>query len=439
MKKISAVTLFFFCIIVFSVTPPAFAHDGVTAEQAGSGDGADMKNFLLHLRRHQARSMDDDDDRTEFRNAMRTDNGVWRRGDTYVITVNSSGGGVSAGEVISFHAKYPSAVSGSLRSVEIFRELVDSAESAAEGEVVCEQDNTGEDVKYICAVLDSRGSFIQIAGFNHDLDEVDHSSTTCPQFSAADLQQRGWLSADMVDDEDSLVRYLEGVVEHVSEELDSGQQSGVGTQGGIAPLRMIQLMPCWRELPWESGSIYFYIVTDTEKMFGIFNGNTPQLQDKTLRLRDDNGVEIAERILEEVRKEDDTLDRGFLTYLWDDPTVRGDEVVCEETAPVSGPSAEDKPVVCEVGNPIPGRSTGTSVKHGYFIRTNFGLDGGRYYIVGSGIYPSPRGVGGSGGGGGCSVAPGNHGDLGAGAFNLFLITAVLFLALLGAKRPGQGS
>ena len=185
------------------------------------------------------------------------------------------------------------------------------------------------------------------------------SEARCPQFTPESLQSRGWLSADMVDNEESLVRYLEGVVEHVSEELagapasGSGQQSGNDAQGRVPLVRMIQLMPCWRMWPWESGSIYFYIVTYTDKLYGIFNGNTPQLQDKTLRLIDDNKVNVGERILEEVSKRDDTPNRGFLTYLWDDPAVKGDEVVCEETGPVSGPSPEDEEVFCEEGTLSP--------------------------------------------------------------------------------------
>lgn len=443
MKKIAVVTLFFFCIIVFSAAPPAFAHDGVTAEEASAGDMEDMKNFLLHLKEHRAR-ISTVDSQIEFRNALRTDNGVWRSGDTYVITVNKSGGGEEkSGDTIFFHAKYPSAVSGSLRDIPVFERLMTEVEQA-NGEAVCVRDSTGEYGNHICAVEDSEAT-IQIAGFNHDRGEADLSKAVdaCPEFTAEDLRSRGWLSADMVDDEESLVHYLDGVVEHVSEQLALGQQSGSDAQGGVSLARMIQLlsplMPCWRMRPWESGSIYFYIVTDTDKMFGIFNGNTPQLQDKTLRLRDDNGVEVAERILEEVREQDNTPNRGFLTYLWDDPTVRGDEVVCEEAGPAPGPASEDEEVFCEAGNPVPGRSPGTSVKLGYFIRTNFGV-GETYYVVGSGIYPKSREGGDSGeggdGGGGCAIAPGDRSELEAGAFNLFLITALLFLVISGTRRPG---
>lgn len=440
MKKVTTATLFLFCVIVFSAAPPAFAHDGATAETASAGDKDDMEAFLEHLKSHRAQ-IDTDDGQIEFRNALRTDNGVWRHGDMYVITVNKSGGGeaASSGDIIFFHAKYPAAGSGSLRGIQIFRELIAKVEKA-DGEVVCVRDMTGKHGNHICAVEDSdaggseaSSSFIQIAGFNHEPGDVDHSRVTDSCLAAEDLGSRGWLSADMVDDEESLVRYLEGVVDHVSEELAPAQHSG-----GVSLVRMIELlsplMPCWRMPPWESGSIYFYIVTDTEKMFGIFNGNTPQLQDKTLRLVDDNGVKIAERILEEVRRQDDTPNRGFLTYLWDDPTVRGDEVVCEETGPVPGPTPEDIGVSCEAGNPVPGRATGTSVKHGYFIRTNFGV-GDTYYVVGSGIYPKPQG--GGGGGGGCAITSGGTMETGTAAFNLFVTTAVLFLAIFAGRTPGR--
>lgn len=446
MKKAVALTLFFFCIIVFSDTPPAFAHNGVTAREASAGDMDDMRNFLLHLKEHRA-LVRSGDSQIEFRNALRTNNGVWRHQDTYVITVNKSvSGEEESGDIIFFHAKYPSAVSGSLRGIPVFERLMTEVDQA-NGEAVCVQDPTGEYGSHICAVEDSDAaesgvgnSFIQIAGFNHERREADLSRTidACREFTAEDLGREGWLSADMVDDERSLIRYLEGVEEHVSEQLALGQRSGSDAQEEVSLVRMIQLlsplMPCWRMWPWESGSIYFYIVTDTEKMFGIFNGNSPQLQDKTLRLVDDNGVEVAERILEEVRKQDDTPDRGFLTYLWDDPTVRGDEVVCEETGPASGPSPEDEDVFCEAGNPVPGRSPGTSVKTGYFIRTNFGV-GETHYVVGSGIYPKPRG--GGGGSGGCAIASGSGNEFEAAAFNLFLMAAALFLATSGRSRPAE--
>ena len=114
-------------------------------------------------------------------------------------------------------------------------------------------------------------------------------------------------------------------------------------------------------------------------------------------------------------------------------------MVCKETGPVSGPSPdneggnEDEEVFCEEGNPVPGRSPGTSVKRGYFIRTDFGVEGGTEYVLGSGIYPKSRG---GGGGGGCAIASVSGNGHGTEAFGLFLITAALFLATSGKSRSG---
>ena len=443
MKKGAALTLFFFCIIVFSAVPPASAHETykTTAEEASDANtGSDsqkaeraMKDFLLHLKEHR-KLIKTEDGRIEFRNALRNDNGIWRHGDTYVITVNKSGSRQQAesGSTIFFHAKYPAALSGSLRDVPVF-ELLMTRVDQADGEPVCVQAQNGE-TKHICAVEDSHAtgagdSFIQIAGFDHEPGDVDLSGAeaACPDFTPGDLQSRGWLSADMVNDEESLVSYLKGVEAHVSEELAGGS---------VQPReRMVQLMPCWRKPPWKSGSIYFYITIYTDKQYGIFNGLTPQFQDTTLLLIDDNGLNIGEA----TRKIVEAQDEGFLTYLWDNPVVRGDEVVCEETGPVSGPSPdneggnEDEEVFCEEGNPVPGRSPGTSVKRGYFIRTDFGVEGGTEYVLGSGIYPKPRG---GGGGGGCAIASVSGNGHGAEAFGLFLITAALFLVASGKSRSG---
>ena len=424
MKKVASVTLFFFCIIVFSAAPPASAHDGINAEEASAGDMEDMKDFLLHLKRHRAQRVTSDEGRIEFRNAMRNNNGVWRHGDTYVITVNKSG------DIILFHGKHPEALSASLRGIPVFRSLMKKVEEAGD-EVVCVQDDRpGRGGGHICAVEDSDtgeagDSFIHVGGFDHELGEEVHSeSLVCPAFSEE------WLSADMVNDESSLKRYLEGVNQHITEEFAKVSHS----RGRLPLARMVQLMPCWREKPWQSGSIYFYIIIYTDKQYGIFNGLTPQFQDTSLILIDENNLNVGQAVRDIVEEHD----RGFLTYLWDDPVVSGDEVVCEETGAVPGTPLEnegdneDEEVFCEAGSPIPGRSPGTSVKRGYFIRTDFGIGGTTDYVLGSGIYPKSEE-----GGGGCAIAAGSGNELGFAALNLFFIAAALFLATSGKSRPGE--
>ena len=440
MKKVASVTLFFFCIIVFSAAPPASAHDGINAEEASTGDMEDMKDFLLHLKRHRAQRVTSDEGRIEFRNAMRNNNGVWRHGDTYVITVNKSGDGAvtgdsfQSGDIILFHGKHPGALSASLRGIPVFRRLMERVEEAGD-EVVCVQDDRpGRGGGHICAVEDSDtgeagDSFIHVGGFDHDLGEENHSKSlaACP-----DLSGKGWLSADMVNDESSLKRYLEGVNKHITEEFAE-------SRGRLPLAKMVQLMPCWRDSHWQSGSIYFYIIIYTDKQYGIFNGLTPQFQDTSLILIDENNLNVGQEVREIVEEQNE----GFLTYLWDDPVVSGDEVVCEETGAVPGTPLEnegdneDEEVFCEAGSPIPGRSPGTSVKRGYFIRTDFGIGGTTDYVLGSGIYPKSEEGGGSGGGGGCAIAAGSGNELGFAALNLFFIAAALFLATSGKSRPGE--
>lgn len=97
----------------------------------------------------------------------------------------------------------------------------------------------------------------------------------------------------------------------------------------------------------------------------------------------------------------------------------------------------NKMLFCDEGGPVPGRSPGTSVKRGYFILTDFGIDGDTDYILGSGIYPKPRGSGGGGGSGGCAIASGSGAELGVSAFGLFLVTTLVFLAVSGKSCLGK--
>ena len=460
MKKVTALTLFFFCVIVFSAIPPASAHERTTAQQASERDTeAAMRDFVLHVKEHREQ-LRNHDEHAEFRNAMRNSNGVWRHRDMYVIAVNKAGSrqqgdtSVQSGDIVFFHGKHPSAGSGSLRNIAIFERLMTRADGAGE-EAVCVQAQNMEEEEYgnhVCAVqttvtsqTGARNIVYTVAGFNHEPGEVDFFKVECPKFDSgyfgqlitnSDGESFTRTRADMVDDEESLEDYVKTVNEHITSVLagapaDSAQQRPV-----LA--RMTQLMPCWRDEPWRSGSIYFFIFTYTDKRFAIFNGNNPRSQDTAFHLIDDNGLNIPRAMLQELRKQDDTPDEGFLTYLWDDPSVDGDEVLCmEPDVPVTPPlqdqndDEDEQMLFCDEGGPIPGRAPGTSVKRGYFILTDFGTGGDTEYILGSGIYPGPPG--GGGGGGGCAVASGSGDGPGAAAFGLFLITAVLFLAASGEK------
>lgn len=77
--------------VVFADTHPASAHEmyTTTAQQAReTGTMEAMRDFVLHVKEHREQ-LRNYDDHAEFRNVMRTDDGTWKSGNTYIIAVNS--------------------------------------------------------------------------------------------------------------------------------------------------------------------------------------------------------------------------------------------------------------------------------------------------------------------------------------------------------------
>ena len=455
---------------VFGDTHPASADEmyTTTAQEASEMDTMEaMRNFVLNVKEHSEK-LRADNEHAEFRAEMRTDDGVWKSGTTYIITVNTKTEGLrrtfEAGELVNFHAEHPAASNGSLKHIGIFQELITEVERAG-GEARCIQDDSGKYGNHICAVrtvLTGGGGasipVISVAGFHHELSEVDFSGVVCPDFTPQDFgeqAERGTdskgeefirTSADMVHDEKSLENYLKTVDEHISGEL-----AVYRAIPGLTPLqrralmgqRFIQLRPCWRTWPWKQDDIYFYLITYAGEQYGIFNGLNPEFEDVPLRLYD-GCIDISRGVSDIVDRQGD----GFLEYYWSNP-LRDDDLVVDEN-----------------GDPIRGLSPGTSVKLGYFLETNFGGAAIIDYVLGSGIYPDkkysapdesgmcqpePEGLSQLAldnlhkfpdfseqekGDGGCAIAPGTQGKVKAGALNLFLIAAALLLAVSGKSRLG---
>ncbi len=428
-----------------------------------------MRAFLLNTKQQweQIRGFDD---HTEFRNALRTDDGVWKSGNTYIILVNEEITGfltLEAGEVIRFHAKYATSKDLSLGDIPLFKELMDRVE-AANGESVCIEDTrTGREGRHICAVetthneAGSTTDFILVAGFDHELEEVSYDLIQCPELGEGyfgqtstdpDGEQFTRTSASMVTDSDSLVDYLKTVEEHITDEAKKIQDLlppglSPGQQVGSIIAGVTRLRPCWREEggPWKSGEIYFYLISFTDRLYVIFNGLNTEFEDGTVRLYDgciDYGTTVR-NILDQ-----DGVDDGFLEYYWSDPR-RDDDLVVDDS-----------------GNPIRGLSPGTSVKLGYFLQTNLGFS--PYdVVIGSGIYPDKntyepeggmcqdipddlselaRGYLGefpnfmdrepeqdNGDSGGCTIASVGEGKLKAAGLSFFLVAAVMFFGGFGGK------
>ena len=493
MKKAATITIFSCFMLVLALvltgTHSAFADHGVTAQQASEMNTEQaMKDFVLHVKEHREQIRDYDEE-AEFRNAMRANDGVWKSGATYVITVNRASMGLlnlKAGEVISFHADQDDALDGSLRGIGVFERLMTKVEGAG-GEAACVTDETGEHGNHICAVQTTitsqaaQGIVYTVAGFDHEPGDVDFSKTldACPDFGPQYFSQSGTDSngesftrtsagmLDMAADRETLKNYVKTVEEHITNEIDRFRRLFPGydmlsdeRQRGAVTGRLVRLRPCWREETWRSESIYFVLFRHAGgKRYSVFNGLSPALKDSTLDLYD-GCVDVDQLIVEALEEQDEN--NRFFEYYWSNPVKTNDRVRDED------------------GNPIQGLSPGTSVKVGYVLPTTFGGATRANFVILSGIYPEdrehyvPEGgmchpipdnlsaqardqlhrypvfpgrddedagdvAGGDGGDGGCAIASGNQSNIKVAGLNLFLLTAVLFFAIWGKNRSGGKS
>lgn len=469
------ITILFACfitvlVVAFADMRPAFADHGVTAYEASEiGTMQAMKDFVLNVKASRE-ALRTDDEHAEFRDAMRTDGTDWKYRNTYVIAVNpGTGRRYQAGDIITFHAEHPLATDKSLRHIEIFRDLMTKVGMLGEGEeAACVEDKTGTYGNHICAArttLTSGAGFknnvISVVGFHHEADEASAEKIQCPDLGDEYFGEPGTdpggmqftrTSAKMVTDRESLKNYLKTVEELISnrieqitmapgfEELGPLQKRTFITQG------LVLSRPCWRKEPWTSGSIYFYLIRyvpgeGAATQYGIFNGLSPQFEDTTLLLYD-GCIDVGQTVFRILEENPD----GFLEYYWSNP-VKDDDIVVDAS-----------------GNPIRGLSTGTSVKLGYFLTTNFRGGTLSDFVIGSGIYPEdqeyyvpesgvcqdipdyltetarqhldkfPKAPEQKEDDGGCTIASGNQGNLKVAGFNLLLITLVTFFAVSRKSR-----
>lgn len=201
---------------------------------------------------------------------------------------------------------------------------------------------------------------------------------------------------------------------------------------------------------WKSGSIYLFVMDDQGTM--LFHGDDPNLEDAPLVAEDEGGRNVANLIVGEATTSNND---GIIHYCWDDPDVKGDEIVDSD------------------GNSIPGKAPGDSLKTSYVVNPfeylrAAALSPSPGIVFGSGIYPkmdnrlpecNGNGIAGDGeemeemqepanesgemempttvdsvSGGGCAIASGSNGMPKSTAFNLLLLLSALFLAVSFGRR-----
>ena len=378
-------------------TPESEAHsdDMPTAEDLDRMDEASMIEFMEHLREHFIVMFREDGLPAGF--SVRHED--WRRYEDNFYLIRIRG---LAEKSISLHEKYDSAQSASLPALD---SIIDKAGES--GDAACEE---GEGGNYFCAVVLSGGDeIIMVSGFDHDFEDLSFSNLSCPYITPGSGADKDKVAADQVTNEDTpenrerLRKYVVGMEEYMLEQYRKAFTAALERNidpvraGGEAFSAVTRLRPCWRIWPWKHGSIYVFIMLETQEgQTVIFNGNNPEFEGPNLRVKDEDGENIGKLISDAISGPDG---EGFIEYKWDDPQNPDDDV--------------DAGVPDEEGFR---KAPGTSPKVTYVK----GIDDFPGFMIASGFYPRAE----SGDGDGCAVSGKSSTPSGA-AFNLFLVVSVL--------------
>ena len=412
-KRLSGVALFLICGVALLALLPgtqiASAHDGdhaytVTASQVKHTNQDSVKNFVLHMKAHwdeiPSETPETVPELVELKNLSSIDGGDWRNDNdtTYIIRLRKDG-------TLIHQPNQPLAENGSLSDFEddqgkrVMEELIRLAGENEDGGCVEYVLNGTQRVS--CAVEflhpvfreTSKLTEILIGGLHHDFEDVSFAKATCPYYVPE-------ITAAEVVDEETLKKFVKQFIGYYLEQRER-----------IGGPRLIGFRHCWRTLPWKYGSIYLFFMPENQLV--AFNGNTPELENKTLNLKDGNGVNVGDLILAEVNDPDSD---GFVDYLWDDPTTTDDDVDIT--------MCPDGPQTC---------APGTTPKRTYVEKVTFQITETTTtdFIFGSGIYLEEKEDD-----GGCAIA-GSANTPKRTIFNLFLVVSLLFSAALWKKRSGE--
>ena len=412
-ERLSGVALFLICGVALLALLPgtqiASAHDGdhaytVTASQVRHTEDS-VKNFVLHMKAHwdeiPSETPETVPELVELKNLSSIDGGDWRNDNdtTYIIRLRKDG-------TLIHQPNQPLAENGSLYDFEddqgkrVMEELIRLAGKNEDGGCVEYVLNGTQRVS--CAVEflhpvfreTSKLTEILIGGLHHDFEDVSFAKATCPYYVPE-------ITAAEVVDEETLKKFVKQFIGYYLEQRER-----------IGGPRLIGFRHCWRTLPWKYGSIYLFFMPENQLV--AFNGNTPELENKTLNLKDGNGVNVGDLILAEVNDPDSD---GFVDYLWDDPTTTDDDVDIT--------MCPDGPQTC---------APGTTPKRTYVEKVTFQITETTTtdFIFGSGIYLEEKEDD-----GGCAIAGSANTTPKRTIFNLFFVVSLLFSAALWKKRSGE--
>ncbi len=409
-------------LVFFSYTAPLSAHnypdipireDGrgshspnsITAGDVTAGDMEEMRDLMLHAMDHVMQFVDYNTGLAPFLELIQEEGGDWKNGTIYLWRM-------SAGGVIQNHPHYPIAQNGNLNDLPVMQQLIEGvkkdkpvredASREYDYGVDCKPYTFEGENRVACAVffdldlqnLTFKIPTILVGGLHHNISDMSFSNLKCPLYAPKTS------AADVVNEE-TLKEFMDEFIEFY---VDWRERVGL--------FNVINSLSCLRVLPLKNDSIYLFAMTEDTQLV-VLNGNTPTLENTGLNVKDANGVDVGDLIVNAV-KDLPVGEGAFVEYLWDDPSTPYDNVDLRTECP-------DGPFTC---------APGTSPKLSYVVPI-VGGSGGRH-IWGSGIYPE-TGVEDDGG---CAIA-GSTDTHKRTIFNLFLIVSILFSAALWKNRSKE--
>lgn len=402
---------FFVCILAllvfFSYTTPLGAHpldlptreDGrgnhdsasITAQDVAAGDMEEMKQFLLHIKNHVNQFIDYNTGLSPFEELLQQE-GDWRNDTIYMFRM--TGGGI-----IQDHPYYPFAKNGDLNNLPVMKNLISKVKENKD-EIQCERYTLENEDRVACSVLFDldltgfRAPIILSAGLHHNIPDLSFSNIKCPHYIPE-------TSAIDVVDEETLRKFMDEFTDFY---VNLREVQGV--------FNVINLLTCFRILPWRYEATYLFAMIDHNRQV-VVNANNPSLEKSRLNVVDENGCNVGDEIVRVINSQPRQCkdlgllpenSKGFVQYLWDDPT-------------------DDVPPVVEEG-----KAPGDVPKLSYVKSIPVGSGPG-LIIWGSGIYYPETERDDDG----CAIAGSGNTPKNT-IFNLFLTASILFSAALWRNR-----
>ena len=434
--------LFFALGLVFSFSIQAFAsHDGsmsITAGDVNHSNEEDVKEFPNHVVAYYNEQLRVDDtiqDPTErsletlkkltiFLREVRQE-GDYNDGEIYMILMGN--------DLVRNHAKHSELIAyefdrNSNSSVTAtLKELID--DESPVGESVCISYNEG---KFACArKLPARGGGVVtlIVGLHHELNDSPFKLPDCPGFELGTPAEEVY--KDQTND-GKLEAYVNGVIRTVKQEM-----ARVWTESGAAEIENLEQrraqifgefhrkLACFREKDFKHENIYIFVMeANPQTSTVLVNGNDFDLNGANLDLNDYKSPgepNIATRFNQALGGGIPPVgESAYVNYYWDDPVNNNDNV--------EG-FLERKEV------------PGTSCKRSYIKVANIMEFSGDKtvvpYIFGSGTYQKDEVCQPESDDGGCALVSAGQDNLKTAGLNMFLLAAVLFLAVSRKSSLGK--